>query len=186
MAISVELVTFTVSILSLLAAVGSAVYAGRSNAVAQAALRTSEVALQYQVLLPTLFEYRTADMLMAIRSLWSFAREHPSDLEVAFATRRAKDYAELEQMEPTKRSDHLRTTLDYKRRIVSQFYGILTSVHQQGGLQRKFIYTHWSKSDLQIIPDVLIPMEKCVAGMSSTQTSPTLDRLRTLYDDCPQ
>ena len=110
------------------------------------------------------------------KKVWSSPALH-SDLIQSLITDLGKGSEQLE---------YLRGTIDFHRRHVSQFYGFLTSVYDEGGMQRKWIYTHWSRSDLQILPDVIVPMEQALGAVIGNPASPTtLDRLLRLYNDSP-
>jgi hypothetical protein len=183
---ALEVLALIVSGLSMIGTVAAGIYACRAIEISKAANRTAEASLRYQVLLPALFEYRSAEMLVAIRSLWDFVREHPNDVAEAFNEQRERDLQHLALLRADERLDYMRTTIDFHRRHVSQFYAFLTSVHEDGGFQRKWIYTHWSRTDLRIIPEVIVPMEKALAQAIGSPASPiTLDRLRKLYEDSP-
>ena len=178
-----ELLTFIVSVVSMIV---SGTYAARAVERARAANQIAEASLRFQVLLPALFEYRSVEMLVAIRSLWDFAREHPNDIAEAYRSRREQDLCDLAGLKGDEHVNYLRATVDFHRRQVSQFYGFLTSVFDEGGSQRKWIYTHWGKSDLEIIPRVIVPMERALGeAIGSASSSATLDRLLRLYRDSP-
>ena len=181
-----DILTLTVSILSMLGTAAAAIYANRAVERARAASKIAEAALRFQVLMPALLEYRSAEMLVAIRALWDFARAHPNDIAEAYQAQRVIDHQHLANLMGNEHLDYLRGTLDFHRRQVSQFYGFLTSVYDEGGMQRKWLYTHWGRADLQIIPDVIVPMEKALGAALRTPASPTtLDRLLRLYNDSP-
>ena len=181
-----EVLTLTVSFLSFIAAAAAAVHAGRAAERGRAANQIAEASLRFQVLLPALFEYRSAEMLVAIRSLWAFAREHPSNVGEAYKSQSERDSHQLAALKGHEHLNYLRSTIDFHRRQVSQFYGFLTSVYDEGGNQRKWIYTHWSKSDLEIILKAIVPMEIALGQTIGTPASPTtLGRLLRLYQDCP-
>ena len=176
-------------VVSLIAMIGTAAagyYAGKAIDRSKAAERIAEASLRYQVLLPVVLEYRSAEMHFAIRTLWDFARKHTNNLAEAYQAQLSMDRAQMDQLPAHERLGYLRTTLDYQRRQVSQLYSFLTSVHDDGGFMRKLIYTHWSKSDLQIIPEVLIPMEVALGkAINNPASRTTLDRLKYLYEDSP-
>lgn len=176
-------------VISLIAMVGTAAaahYASKAIERSKAAERIAEASLRYQVLLPVAIEYRSAEMHLAIRTLWDFARMHTGNLAEAYKARLAIDREQMERLPAHERVRHLQTTLDYQRRQVSQLYAFLTSVHDDGGHMRKVIYTHWTRSDLQIIPDVLVPMEVALGEViGSPPSATTLYRLKRLYDDSP-
>jgi hypothetical protein len=175
-----------VSAISTVAAIVAIIYARRTVSMARAANQIAQGSYRFQVLLPALSEYRSAEMLMAVRSLWNFSRNHPTDIEEAYRARRAKDLETLDTLRGDEQLSHLRTTLDFQRRLVSQFYAFLTSVYDEGSHQRKWIYTHWGKSDLEIIPKVIAPMERALGESIGSAASPIiLDRLLRLYRDSP-
>jgi hypothetical protein len=183
--ISEPVATLILSAISMIAALGSAFYAGGSINTAKAANKTAEQALQYQVLIPMLVEYKSAEMLMAVRTLWAFARKNPGRVKEAFTIQRDEEYNALQLLPLADQVNQLRATIDYQRRIVSQFYGILISILDQGSLQKAFVYSHWGKSDLSIITEVLIPMELAATHVASLVDSPSLTRLKKFYDNCP-
>jgi hypothetical protein len=167
-----------VGVLSVLVALLAALYARQSR-------QTAESALVYQVLVNVLTEYRSAEMFVAIRSLWRFAREHKEDVAAAYKLQRLKDAAQIDGMDPLLRLDFERTTIHYQRRLVSQFYALLAGLHEQGLPHRKIIYSHWTEADLRIIPQVLVPTEETLLDALGSPMPPTLTRLKRLYDDCP-
>lgn len=95
-----------VSILSVLVAGLSALYARHSNVKADAAQRTSEAALLHQVLVDVLFEYRSAEMFNAVRSLWDFWRENQTNLPAAYEARRSHDANTLKEQSPKDRLEY--------------------------------------------------------------------------------
>jgi hypothetical protein len=105
-----EILTLTVSALSMIAAAAAGVYAGRAAERARAANQIAEASLRFQVLLPALFEYRSAEMLVAIRSLWGFAREHPDDIAEAYKSQRERDSHDLAGLKGDEHLNYLRTT----------------------------------------------------------------------------
>ena len=182
-----NILAFTVSVLAMICTAWTAIYAGRAVERARAAEKLAEAALRFQVLLPALLEYRTAEMLVAIRSLWHFARANPTNLQDAYKAQLDEDSRHLAELKGQEHLEYMRGTIDFYRRQVSQFYGFLTSVHDEGGMQRKWLYTHWNRSDLAIIPDVIVPMEQALGATIGTPASPTtLDRLLRLYNDSPK
>lgn len=125
-------------------------------------------------------------MYIAIRSLWEFLEVNPATVSQRFIDRRNKDRGWLETLDLEERATFIRSTIDFHRRQVSQFYGLLTSIYDEGSYQRKWLYTYWRKRELKIIPDILIPLENALAqaiGAPAPQIS--IDRLTRLYDDCP-
>ena len=167
-----------ISLLSILVAALAALYARQSA-------RTAESALVYQVLVNALSEYRSPEMFVAIKALWRFAREHPGEIAEAYKAQRLRDGLQLDELEQSQRLVFEQTTIHYHRRLVSQFYGLLAGLKEQG-LARTIVYSHWTEADLRIIPEVLLPMEDTLRAALGSPMPPTLRRLKSLYDDCPR
>jgi hypothetical protein len=183
---SSEIITFTVSLLSLIAAAAAALYAGRALERADAANKTAEASLRFQVLVPALTEYRSPEMYIAIRHLWEFAAIDARTIEDRFKVQREADNRLIAELERDLAPNFIRTTIDYHRRQVSQFYALLTSIHDEGGHQRKWLYTYWRRRELRIIPEILIPLERALAdAITAPAPTITIERLSRLYSDCP-
>jgi hypothetical protein len=183
---SLELGTLILTAISTSAAVVALVQSKRAGEKARAANRVAEAAVRFQVLLPALFEYRSADMFIAVRALWDFWRAHPSNIKQAYIAQWERDSSRLRSLQGDDHLKFLRGTIDFHRRHVSQFYSFLTSVYDEGGDQRKWIYTHWGRADLEIIPNVIVPMETALREVVGSVASPkTLNRLLRLYEDSP-
>ena len=121
-----------------------------------------------------------------IQSLWNFARTHPNEIADAFMNQRAIDIQHLATLSGDEHLNYMRTTLDFHRRQVSQFYGFLTAVYDEGDIERKWIYKHWDRSTLEIIPKIIIPMEKAIEeSIGISVSSKTLDRLNNLHSNSP-
>ena len=181
-----EILTLAVSIIATIAAIAAALYAGRALERATAANKIADASLRFQVLAPALAEYRSPEMYIAIRSLWEFLSQDPATLGQRFIDRREKDRAWLETLELAERVAFIQTTVDFHRRQVSQFYGLMAAIHEEGGHQRKWLYTYWRRRELKIIPKILIPLEHALAqALGEPAPKISLDRLKRLYDDCP-
>jgi hypothetical protein len=181
-----EILTLTVAFLAFLAAAGSAVYAGRANERSDAANRISESALRFQVLVPILTDYMSTDMYVAISQLWDFYQKDPETLAARYRSQREEDLKQANELFGSERAAFMQCTLDHQRRRVGQFYGLLTSIYDEGGHQRKWVYTFWRKRELQILPKIIIPLEEALAQSIDTPASKIVnERLKRLYDDCP-
>ena len=183
---TLEILTFTISVLAVIVATAAAVYARIATEKAHKANEISEAALRFQVLVPALTDYMSADMYVAIGNLWSFYKTDPSTLGGRFITQRNSDQQTIDSLPPEKRMDFIKTTVDYHRRQVGQFYGLVTSIYNEGGHQQKWVYTYWRKRELQILPKIIIPLETALAQAIGTDT-PAIsnERLKRLHDDCP-
>ena len=58
-------------------------------------------------------------------------------------------------------------SLHNQRRMVSHFYGRLAAVWDNGWLPGKLIFSQWSTPDLEIIPKILVPLEKAIRKKKS-------------------
>ena len=180
-----DILTLTVSILSFLAATGSALYARHALVFSESATRTADASLRFQVLVPALAEYRSARMFVAIRHLWDFYKVNPSTLVERFQWQYEADRKAEEKLEGDELLAHVEVSLDFHRRQVTHFYNMLTSVYDEGGLQRKWLYTYWHRRELRIIPDILVPIERALAvSIDAPVARVTIDRLTQMYEDC--
>ncbi len=184
---SLEILTLTVSVLAVIAASAAAIYANRANERASSANSIATSSLRFQVLVPALTEYRSAEMHFAVRNLWRFYKVNPETLVPRFQEQLLKDEEIADGLKPTEASDFLRSTINFQRRQVSQFYGLLTSIHDEGGYQRKWLYTYWQERELRIIPRILVPLTAALAeSIDAPLPDISVERLKRLYDDCPK
>ena len=181
-----EGIVLTVSILSVIAAAAAAIYAKNALDKADKANSISEAALRFQVLVPALTDYMSAEMYVALSNLWTFYKIDPDTLAERFVSQRHADQGMVEALNHADRMEYIKTTVDYHRRQVGQFYGLLTSIYDEGGYQRKWLYTYWRKRELQILTKIIIPLEMALANDIGTD-EPVISnaRLKKLYDDCP-
>jgi hypothetical protein len=177
------------AVIGLLVAILSAIYAGRGVKIARDALRTAEKARMHQVLVDVLFEYRSAEMLLAIRTLWSFYNEHKENLGKAYNLIRHREESEIAKLEPELRLPRERTTLHHQRRLVGKYYSLLAGLYELGVIPGETLYTYWNKKDLEIIPKIIIPMEEALAKDIKTiyedKKHSALIRMEKLYKVCP-
>jgi len=134
-----EKLSLVVALFSLVAAAGAAIYAGKAIERATAANKISEASLRFQVLVPALTEYMSADMYIAIGQLWSFYKTDPATLQERYKQQRMIDAQLGSELAGAAYVDFAKGTIDYSRRKVGQFYGMLTSIYDEGGSQRKWI-----------------------------------------------
>lgn len=181
-----EILTLTISILSLLAAIGSALYTKHALARADLANSIANSSVKFQVLWPTLNDYMSTDMYVAIGHLWSFYREAPETLKERYKLRREDDLKTANTYQGDDYSNFVKNTIDHHRRRVGQFYGLLKAIHDEGGDQRKWVYTYWRKRELEILPKIIIPLEEALGEIIGTPASKLAnDRLLEIYKDCP-
>jgi hypothetical protein len=177
------------AIIGLLISVLSAIYAGRGVRISREALRSAEKARIHQVLVDVLFEYRSAEMLIAIRTLWSFYNENKENLGEAYNIVRHREESEISKLEPELKLQREKTTLHHQRRLVGKYYSLLAGLYELGVIPCETLYTYWNKKDLEIIPKIIIPMEKALAKdiktISEGEEHSALTRMQRLYNDCP-
>ena len=167
-----------IAIVALLVAALSAIYAGRQAS-------TATGALMHQVLVDILFEYRSVEMLVAIRSLRRFYNDHKEHLEEAYNGIRRTEEIEIAKLEPEQRIERERITLHHQRRFVEIFYSLLAGLYELQVITGKTLYTYWTKKDLEIIPLIILPIRRALSKRFGTDPSEEDARLKRLYDDCP-
>lgn len=146
-------------------------------------LRKSHI---HQVLVSILGEYRSLEMLAAVRGLWDFRKNNSSNLANAYTIQFNAESELVSKLPLAEQLDAERVTIHNKRRLVSQFYQHLAGLYELGIIDGKILYSYWSESDLAIIPRVLIPMEIALGsalGVDIDHSSPVLTRMQRLYDD---
>lgn len=181
-----EIMTLTVAILAFLAAAGSAHYAKRALDRAATANKIAESSVRFQVLWPTLKDYMSTEMYVAVGHLWAFYGQDPTNLKARYAEQRAADIEAARGLSGEAYANFVKNTLDHHRRRVGQFYGLLTAIHDEGGHQRKWLYTYWRRRELEILPKIIIPLEEALGDLIRVPASDLSNaRLMKLYQDCP-
>lgn len=182
-----EMIAIAVSIFALVASAASAYYAKLALERSDLANRLAESSVKFQVLWPTLNDYMSTDMYVAIGHLWSFYTKDPATLKDRYKQQREADQKAASSLQGEEYSNFIKNTLDHHRRRVGQFYGLLKAIHDEGGEQRRWIYTYWSRRELEILPSIIIPLEEALGEMIGTPASTmSNERLQRLYDDCPK
>jgi hypothetical protein len=126
-----------------------------------------------QVLTTLLLEYRSRPMYEAVSALWQFRRTYPTETDLADA------FAALPNDDP----------LHYHRRLVSQFYGLVAGLYSASLVPDTLLYSYWSRRDLEIIPQVILPIERVLRLKISgpdAERGQWEDKLKKLYDDAPE
>ena len=80
--------------------------------------------------------------------------------------------------------DFIKTTLHHKRRVVSHFYLHLANLYVNKILPKDVLYVGWSRGDLAIIPDILLPIELKLGKEFGTGSPKQL--MAKLYADLPE
>lgn len=159
----------------------SLVIAGLSALYARHAWTSARHAILQQTLQALHAEYGSAEMLDAVRSLWEFYRTHgEANLAAEYEKQRIADENELNKKHGADRIEYIKTSLHYKRRIVSHFYMHVLHLITNRIISEDAFYAGWSKSDLQIIVKILLPLEQHLSDM--LHVGPSADRLKVLYE----
>jgi hypothetical protein len=139
------------------------------------------------VLLQVLEDFRSAEMMLAVVTLWRFRNDHGDGFVQVYLDTWRKDDERIARLPGEQQVEAMRATLHYRRRIVKEFYNSLASLYELKVIPGKVIYTYWSAAELRIIPEVLIPLEMAVARELRTETElgDWLRRLQRLHDDRP-
>jgi hypothetical protein len=152
--------------------------------VAVAHLRQSKLD-SLHVLIEVLNDYRSAELMLAIVTLWRFRAKHGDQFVQAYLEIWQQDNERIAQLPEEEQLVVMCSTLHYRRRVVKEFYNKLAGLYELKVLPREVIYTYWSAAELRIIPEILIPIEMAVARELRTEKDlgGWFKRLRRLHDD---
>ncbi len=145
-------------------------------------LRQSRLDSVHQVLVTVLQDYRSAEMMLAINSLWRFRREHGEKFVQAYLQRWQADDERIAALPEMEQLAAISATLHYRRRIVKEFFNLLAGLHDLGVFPKDILETYWSDKELKIIPEILIPLETAVSKNLRTENDfgGWFERLRRL------
>jgi hypothetical protein len=163
----------------------SAVAAVSSAALACGIWKTAKKAMMFQGLVDVQKDYRSSEMLHAVKTLWDFYRqEGKANFVEKYEERRKQDDERITKIRETERLKAEQCTLHYLRRVVSHFYQHLGALYKNGVLPKSIVYDSWSEQDLKIIPEILVPIEnKLRQVLSGTGPLGTDHPLLVLYED---
>jgi hypothetical protein len=139
------------------------------------------------VLFEVLEDFRSAEMMLALVTLWRLRQDHGDRFVQAYLETWRKDEERIAHLPGHEQAEAIRASLHYRRRVVKEFYNTLAGLYELNVLPGKVIYTYWNTAELRIIPEILIPLETAVANelRIETQLGDWFRRLRRLYDDRP-
>jgi hypothetical protein len=132
-------------------------------------LRQSRLDSVHQVLVTVLQDYRSAEMMLAINSLWRFRREHGEKFVQAYLDRWQRDDERIAGLPEDQQLEATTATLHYRRRIVKEFFNLLAGLHELGVFPKDVLETYWGPAELKIIPEILIPLETAVSKNLRTE-----------------
>lgn len=159
----------------------SLVVSGLSALYARHAWTSARQAILQQTLLALHAEYGAAEMLDAVRSLWDFYRMHgDANLVPEYEKQCTSDDKELVGKQGADRIEFIKTTLHYKRRLVSHFYAHVLHLLRNKIISEAAFYAGWTKADLEIIKKLLVPLEQHL-GLVLQVGNPAI-RLGVLYE----
>ena len=137
------------------------------------------------VLFEVLHDYQSAEMTLALVTLWKFRRENCDRFVEVYLETWRRDEERIAAQPAAEQVAAMRATLHYRRRMVKEFYNLLAGLYELKVVPKEVIYTYWSEAELRIIPEVLIPLETAVAWdlRAEKEPGPWFQRLQRLYDD---
>lgn len=147
--------------------------------------RTLRDANTQEVLSRIVMEYRTTEMLWAVKSVRDLARNHGDSFVDAYVEQYKKDRDRIDLLPEVEQLDAWRSTLHDRRRKVTHFYMLLAGMYESGLLEPQLLFTYWTPEDLDILPKLIVPIETggLPKVLGSPQDSPSIRRLMRLYED---
>ena len=159
------------------AAKSSSRAADTANEIAGKTLENARAGLMYDVLMRSREEYETPDMKDSIRALRDFVGrcENGKDINKTY----------FDRLKEAKKQGRRDPDIDRHQRRVSHFYQKLADIHHLGLVTGGLLLEPWSRSDLEIIIEAIIPMENALAEFRKTPDAPlrTLKKLKRFHDD---
>jgi uncharacterized protein YxeA len=141
---------------------------------AYAAFKANRVA-QNSILKELVSDYAEPEIGNAVKTLWHYYRNVFNEDAKKF-TEKFKTYME--------KSIETGKNIDRARRKVSHFYQCMAMLHEGDAIPEKLLYRLWSKKTLQIIPDILIPLEKVLFELRNEKVEEKdFKLLINLYED---
>ena len=184
----------------------TSVIAGGAIIISIFAFKWARKATEYQILYNLASEYKSVEMLLAVRTLWEFYREIKQKLELEdtlddklepgdihkiqeklreeYTKRRKCDKKKIDRAMPSERLKITNDSLHHQRRIVSKYYQFIGAVVKLKIIKRKTIRTHWDERDLRIIPLILLPIDYKLQqenGNTDPENHPALIRMKEFY-----
>jgi hypothetical protein len=151
--------------------------------------KISKKNLNHEILVNLRKEYASPEMMFAIQRLWIFFRDECRKNEDELLLKYEKKSKEQEQnaMKPTKYEDKIKrveNSLSFQRRKVANFYYHLADLHILKMIPDDILFSIWGSSELIILKNIIIPIEKIQAKISGYEKSTEIKKLEKLYDHC--
>jgi hypothetical protein len=134
-------------------------------------------------------EYLSPQMHQAVRRLWQFYNLWGTNFVNRYEEKRKEEDAQIAGLEPQMRIVAEQATLHYQRKLVSHFYQYVAALYRNKTIPNYIVFGIWSKSDLEIIPKIIIPIENKLRESLNTPPLLPLDDncgLLTLYRDATE
>jgi hypothetical protein len=157
--------------------------------VAFRSLRQSQKALAHNMLTSLVTLYLSPEMGDAVARMWFHYRKYGIDgfvqeyLEQSGLLGDLKDQQYVGRMVGDPQSE-----LRDARRLVSHFFQHVARINAKQVIPKELVFAMWSDRDLDIIPKMIIPIEKAIHEVHYGQPSSQEDffYLRKLYEDSVQ
>ncbi len=174
------------------------------------AFNEGKKAAKYQILYNLASEYRSVEMLHAVRTLWDFYRRIKYNLRIiktndedlkccdlcAIKNKLREEYYRKKELDDIKieesacnnRLEIERDSLHNQRRIVSNYYQFLATLFKIKAFKPKIIPDYWEERDLRIIPLILLSLEyglQVENGNKDPKNHPALLRMKYIYENHP-
>ena len=104
------------------------------------------------------------EVFMGTRRLWELYRKDRNSFQELYIEIMQEELLVLNNLPKEKQLEFQRNTLHYQRKLVTQFWRNLALAMKFKLLPEKQAYCTWAKSTVEIIPKVLLPIEKRLAG----------------------
>ncbi len=131
-------------------------------------------------------DYRSSEMLLAVRTLHELYRQHPDNFVEEYDNKRKEEEAQVNNLPREERVKAEQNTLHYQRRLVSHFYQYVATLYVEHILPPDIVFKTWAESDLKIIPDIIVLIENKLRQVLHTPPLPPLNKeepLLVLYRD---
>ncbi|MCK4252715.1 hypothetical protein KAX97_14805 [candidate division WOR-3 bacterium] len=130
--------------------------------------------MRQQLLVEVLKEYRSPEMLHAVRRVWEFGETYRFDrdqMKESYKSIYDKDYGKVNFASGIEQIEEEQCTFHNQRRITAQFYAHLAMLYKEKKVPQKTVMRLWSHKDLEIIPKIIIPLEEIAEEMFQGEVS---------------
>ncbi len=157
--------------------------------VAYGRLKASEKVRIHQVLTPLILEYRSSEMLRALRELHNLREAHKDDIVEEYFRIKEKDDRIIAALKPELKLEMEKTTLHHHRRYVGGFWSLVAGLYYLKIIPAPMLHWYWSKTTLSILPNIIIPIEEALFETTkenrTDETPPMYEILRKLHKEWP-